>query len=400
MSIPKKLISKLVTTFLLTSLFTLVPFFVLANEDIPLDMNPELDMETSLQMQDAYYNGEEEMDVEVFKGRVLKQNEVDCGIATQEIEFRCFNYEIEVLSGEYEGEAVETMPIWINNEEDLFKESSTVYVSLSQDAQGEDLWVVESYSRETALLILGLIFVGLIIIITGVRGVTATLGLAISFATLYFFAVPRLNMGANFLLISIITLFVLLCASTFITYGLNTKSLVAFVSTFLGILLIATIGYFVISWLNISGTGEEASAMLFDTTQGVVRLSSVFLLSIVIGALGVLDDVTIGQASSMIEIYETDKSLNSNDLFRKTMNIGRDHIASMVNTLFIAYAGSSFSLVMLLAANNPDFRVLINTGFIVEEIVRTLVASIGLILIVPLTSFIASRMVVKVFKSA
>jgi uncharacterized membrane protein len=80
------------------------------------------------------------------------------------------------------------------------------------------------------------------------------------------------------------------------------------------------------------------------------------------------------------------------------MNVGKDHIASMVNTLFIAYAGSSFALVMLLSANSPDFRILINEGFIVEEIVRTLVASIGLILVVPLTSFIASRLVVKVLK--
>jgi uncharacterized membrane protein len=138
--------------------------------------------------------------------------------------------------------------------------------------------------------------------------------------------------------------------------------------------------------------------MLFDTTQGVVRLSWVFLLSIVIGALGVLDDVTIGQASSMLEIYDTNKNLSANELFRKTMNIGRDHIASMVNTLFIAYAGSSFSLVMLLSVNNPNFRILINTGFIVEEIARALVASIGLILVVPLTSFIASRIIVKVLK--
>jgi uncharacterized membrane protein len=290
------------------------------------------------------------------------------------------------------------MPTWVNNEDDLFEQGSKVYVSQMIDIEGEQVWTVESYSRENALLILGIIFVVLIIAITGIRGLTATVGLAISFLTLYFFAIPRINMGGNFLLISIVTLFILLCASTFVTYGLNIKSLIAFVSTFLGIVIIAGIGYLVISWLNISGTGEEASVMLFDTTQGVVRLSWVFLLSIVIGALGVLDDVTIGQASSMLEIYDTNKNLSANELFRKTMNIGRDHIASMVNTLFIAYAGSSFSLVMLLSVNNPNFRILINTGFIVEEIARALVASIGLILVVPLTSFIASRIIVKVLK--
>ncbi len=374
-------------------LLFLHPLSIFANEEIPLDMD-----QNTVQEDIQEINSQHQQEPEVYKAKILKQNEVDCGFVTEEVDFKCFNYDIEIIGGEYEGEVIETMPTWINNEDDLFKENSKVYVSQTKDVEGNEVWTIESYSRENALIFLGMIFVILIIAITGLRGLTATLGLVTSFCILYFFAIPRLNMGGNFLIISVVTILVLLCASTFITYGFNFKSLIAFVSTFLGILIIASVGYFVISWLNISGTGEEASAMLFDTTAGVVRLSWVFLLSIVIGALGVLDDMTIGQASSMIEIYDTDKNLNSNELFRKTMNIGKDHIASMVNTLFIAYAGSSFSLIMLLSANNPDFRILINTGFVVEEIVRALVASIGLILVVPLTSFIASRIIVKVLK--
>ncbi len=383
----------LLSVLTILSLFLLLPLPIFAKQEIPLDMDLDFDQEY---IQEINYQPQQEP--EVFKAKILKQNQIECGFVTEEVEFECFNYDIEILSGQYEGEVVETMPTWINNEDDLFKQNSKVYVSQTKDVEGNEVWTIESYSRENALIFLGIIFVILIVAITGIRGLTATLGLAISFCILYFFAIPRLNMGANFVLISVVTLLVLLCASTFITYGFNFKSLIAFVSTFLGILIIASVGYLVISWLNISGTGEEASAMLFDITAGVVRLSWVFLLSIVIGALGVLDDVTIGQASSMMEIYDTDRSLSSNELFRKTMNIGKDHIASMVNTLFIAYAGSSFSLIMLLSANNPNFRILINTGFVVEEIVRALVASIGLILVVPLTSFIASRIIVKVLK--
>jgi len=370
------------------------PSYASANEEVELDTTQEsLEQGVDLELES---NMEESQ--EVWKGEILEQKEVSCGVMTQDQEVKCFSYEIEILTGEYEGEVVETMPTWINNQEDLFEEGSKVYVSKTQDLEGEEAWTVESYSREGALLFLGIIFVVIIVLVTGMRGVSATVGLLISFFTLYFFAIPRMNMGANFLLISLATLFILLCASTFITYGLNIKSLIAFVTTFLGILIIASVGYIVVSSLNISGSGEEASAMLFDTTAGAVKLSSVFLFSILVGALGVLDDVTVGQASSMMELYETDRSLTSKELFKKTMNIGRDHISSMVNTLFIAYAGSSFSLVMLLSANNPDFRILINTGFIVEEIVRTLVASIGLVLIVPLTSFLASKIIVKVLK--
>jgi len=391
----RRILSKPVgTLFSLFIIFLMFPSYASANEEVELDTTQEsLEQGVDLELES---NMEESQ--EVWKGEILEQKEVSCGVMTQDQEVKCFSYEIEILTGEYEGEVVETMPTWINNQEDLFEEGSKVYVSKTQDLEGEEAWTVESYSREGALLFLGIIFVVIIVLVTGMRGVSATVGLLISFFTLYFFAIPRMNMGANFLLISLATLFILLCASTFITYGLNIKSLIAFVTTFLGILIIASVGYIVVSSLNISGSGEEASAMLFDTTAGAVKLSSVFLFSILVGALGVLDDVTVGQASSMMELYETDRSLTSKELFKKTMNIGRDHISSMVNTLFIAYAGSSFSLVMLLSANNPDFRILINTGFIVEEIVRTLVASIGLVLIVPLTSFLASKIIVKVLK--
>ena len=335
---------------------------------------------------------------EIYKGRIIKSNVVSCGEFTDVEDFNCLSYDVEILEGEYEGQLIETMPTWLQTSDGTFVDDSKVYLSLMQDYEGNDVWSVQSYSRENSLLFLFLIFVVLIIVITGIRGLRATIGLAISFLILYFFAVPRVSSGEGIFLIAVLTLGVLLVASTFITYGFNTKSLIAFVSTFFGISIIALLGYSVISWLNISGLGEESSAMFAESVVGGIQLSSVFLFSIVIGALGVLDDVTVGQASSMIEIYETDKSLSPNQLFKKSMNIGRDHIASMVNTLFIAYAGSSFTLIMLLSVSSPDFRVLINTGFVVEEIVRTLVASIGLILVVPLCAFLASRIIVRVLK--
>jgi uncharacterized membrane protein len=382
----KKVIpQKLTMIILLVGVYFLFPQFVFA-DDIQIEESP------------AQRTQGEQVEREIFKGKIIGQEKVDCGMIGGGGEIDCFSYKVEVLDGQRKGDIVETMPTWVTNEEALFKKGSKVYLSKTEDFEGEEVWTVESYSRESTLLILVGIFVFLIILITGMRGLRATIGLFISFCTIYFFAIPRINTGSNFFLISTVAIFILLCAVTFVTYGLNKKSLIAFGSTLLGILIILAIGYIVTITLDINGLGEEEAAMLLDTTQGAVKLSWVFLLSVVIGALGVLDDVTVGQVSSMLEIYETDKTLAPKELFRKAMNVGKDHIASMVNTLFIAYAGSSFALVMLLSANSPDFRILINEGFIVEEIVRTLVASIGLILVVPLTSFIASRLVVKVLK--
>jgi uncharacterized membrane protein len=333
---------------------------------------------------------------EIFKGEIIESKKVSCVGMSESDELKCISYEVRLFDEDYD--VVESMPTWVSNEEDIFKSGSKVYVSYMEDLDGELIWMVESYSRENYLLILLVVFVLLILVITGKRGLAASFGLLLSFLVLYFFAIPRINSGQNIFLISSFTIFILLFASTFITYGFNIKSFIAFFSSFLGILIITLLGYILIKTLHISGSGEEAAAMLHEGSGGTLRLSTLFLLSIVVGALGVLDDVTVGQASSMMEIYNTDRSLSSKELYRKSMNIGRDHISSMVNTLFIAYAGSSFSLVMLLSANNPDFRILINTGFVVEEIIRTLVASIGLILVVPLTSYISSKIVVKVLK--
>ena len=381
----KTFLQKPAIVILLVGIYFLLPSFVLAND---------LGIEESLSQ-----GGQEELVVrEISRGRIIEQEKVDCDMMGGGSEIDCFSYKVEVLEGQWKGAIVETMPTWITNEESLFEEGSKVYLSRTEGFDGGEVWTVESYSRETALLILTVVFIFLIILITGIRGLRATVGLLISFCTIYFFAIPKINDGSNFFLISTVAILILLCAVTFVTYGLNKKSFIAFSSTLLGILIILVIGYIVTTALDINGLGEEEATMLLDTTQGVIKLSWVFLLSVVIGALGVLDDVTIGQVSSMLEIYETDRTLPSKELFRKAMNVGKDHIASMVNTLFIAYAGSSFVLVMLLSANSPDFRILINEGFIVEEIVRTLVASIGLILVVPLTSFIASKLVVKVLK--
>ena len=122
-------------------------------------------------------------------------------------------------------------------------------------------------------------------------------------------------------------------------------------------------------------------------------MGGVFFVSILIGAMGVLDDVVMSQVSSIQEIYTANRSLNTLELYSKAMNIGRDHISSMVNTLFIAYAGSSFALVMLLTYNTEGFGNIVKTDVIAEEIVRTLTSSIGILMIVPISSLIAAKLI-------
>jgi uncharacterized membrane protein len=136
--------------------------------------------------------------------------------------------------------------------------------------------------------------------------------------------------------------------------------------------------------------GDESAFLLSSQMDGDINIRTLFLFSIVLGATGVLDDVVIGQVTSMNEIYQTDKKLSVSELYRKTMNVGKEHVASMINTLFIVYAGSSLPLVVLMYLSNRDLGTLVSIDMISEEIVRTLAISTSLLLVVPISTYLSS----------
>jgi uncharacterized membrane protein len=113
-------------------------------------------------------------------------------------------------------------------------------------------------------------------------------------------------------------------------------------------------------------------------------------VSIVLGASGVLDDVVIGQVTSMNEIYEANRDLTVSELYKRTMNVGKEHVASMINTLFIVYAGSSLPLVVLMYLSNRNIGTLVSIDMISEEIVRTLAISMSLLLVVPISTYLSA----------
>jgi uncharacterized membrane protein len=153
---------------------------------------------------------------------------------------------------------------------------------------------------------------------------------------------------------------------------------------------VSVLAWISLNILNINGLGEETAFLLSSQMDGDLNIKLLFFISILIGAVGVLDDVTVGQISSMYEIYEANTKLTSFDLYRKTMNVGKEHVSSMINTLFIVYAGSSLPLVVLMYLSNRDIGTLVSIDMISEEIVRTLAISMSLLLIVPIATYIGS----------
>jgi uncharacterized membrane protein len=141
--------------------------------------------------------------------------------------------------------------------------------------------------------------------------------------------------------------------------------------------------------IHLTGLGSEDAVILLQLSHVKIDVQGLLWAGILIGAVGVLDDVAVGQASTTFELKRANPDLGWRELFRRAMVVGRDHIASLVNTLLLAYVGASLPLFLLLAAQSPSLGVTLNREFLAEEIVRTLVGSLVLIAAVPITSLIA-----------
>jgi uncharacterized membrane protein len=176
-------------------------------------------------------------------------------------------------------------------------------------------------------------------------------------------------------------------------YGWNLKTHASVLGMIIALSITGLLSVFFVEFTRLTGFGNENALFLMQQTDNPISMRGLLLAGMLIGALGVLDDLVISQASAVFELHAANSSLNLRFLYRRAMNIGRDHVAATVNTLVLAYAGSSLPMLLLFTLNSGDYAMLANMSIISEEIVRTLVGSIGLFLAVPVTTVLASLLV-------
>ncbi|MCK4450632.1 MAG: YibE/F family protein, partial [Anaerolineae bacterium] len=220
----------------------------------------------------------------------------------------------------------------------------------------------------------------------GLRSLGGTL---FSLLVIFAFIVPQILAGRDPVAVSITGSIVMLAVSTYLVYGWNPKAHAAVVGMMLSLVLTGVLAWLFVGWTRLTGMGTEESIYLMMELGPGVKLRGLVLAGIIIGSLGVLDDICVGQASAVFELIKVNRDLDRMELFHHSLNIGRDHIAAMVNTLLLAYVGASLPLMLVFTIYQEPFRQRINREPIAEEIVRTLVGSIGLVLAVPITSLIA-----------
>jgi uncharacterized membrane protein len=257
-----------------------------------------------------------------------------------------------------------------------------------------DGWFIADYERSGALWLLLGIFVVVVVAAGGWQGMRSLVGLAFSLLIVVVFIVPAILAGSEPALVALVGAVAVMLVTLYLSHGVGTKTSVAVVGTTIALAITVGLGVWFIDAAVITGySSEEAVQAQFQIPD--LDVSGLVLAGLIIAALGVLDDVTVAQASTVYALHDTDPELSSATLFRTAMVVGRDHIASTVNTLFLAYAGASLALLVVFSTGGRPVGDIITSEVVAAEMVKTMVGSLGLIAAVPITTVLAATMAVR-----
>lgn len=271
-------------------------------------------------------------------------------------------------------------------------QSEKVVVAYEPSAPKDLQYSVTDANRKLPLTLLALIFAVVVVVIGRMRGVMALVALAISFMILNFFILPAILQGSNPLLVAVVGSSAIMLIALYMCHGLSARTSVAVVGTLLSLVLIGLLGSVFIDWAVLTGNTDDSTGLIHGLYPSI-DMSGLLLAGVIIGSLGVLDDVTVTQTSAVWELHEANPTMGRRGLYRAGIRIGRDHIASVVNTLVLAYAGAALPLMLLFSIAQSSVGTVANSELVAEEIVRTLVGSIGLVAAVPVTTALAALVV-------
>ena len=297
---------------------------------------------------------------------------------------------VKITSQNRNGEILNTEQPLTGPNAPSFKPGDKVKVSIFENPDGSKQTFITDFIRITPLYWLFGFFLLLVLIVGRRSGFGSVIGMGISFLVLFWFIIPGITAGQNSVWITLIGVLFILPATFYLSHGFNKKTTVALVSTFLSVCFTSLLALFFINAGKISGYANEQAGFIQVARGGTFDIQGLLFAGILISVLGILDDVTVSQASIVNQLRLELPKAKIMDIYKKAMNVGRDHIGSVVNTLVLVYTGASLPLLVLFTDNSIGFNEALNTEIVAEEVIKTLVASIGLVLSIPLTTLMAS----------
>jgi uncharacterized membrane protein len=252
-----------------------------------------------------------------------------------------------------------------------------------------DRYGFSDYERQRPLALLTVLFCGLVIITGRLRGLRALVGLALSLLIVIEFLVPAILDGRSAVGVALVAALAIMFVTIPLAHGLGAKGIAAMLGTAAALGLTAILASFAVDAVHLTGIASDESAYL-RAVAGTISLQGLLLAGMIIGALGVLDDLTVSQASTVIALRRANPALGTRRLIRTALDVGHDHIAATVNTLVLAYAGASLPVLLVFSIGGTSFGDALNSEVVAAEVVAMIVGSIGLIAAVPITTALAA----------
>ena len=329
-----------------------------------------------------------------YKGKVLEiisdaEEELKDGSAT-----RTQVLKVRITNGPFKDEIIE-----VKNSSDArsaynitIKEGQDIFFKLEFDDKGNIAGAyITELVRDSYLIIITILFIIILILVGRFKGFKAAIALALTIASVFFILIPLILKGINPVLISVLIGVAITFIALLIIGGINKKSFAAIIGTSLGILIAGVLAFIFGSLGSLTGFSSEEAVMLMYIPQEIdFNFRGLLFAGIILASLGAVMDIGMSISSSMLEVSKADTTIKKKDLISAGMNIGRDMIGTMSNTLILVYIGSSLPLVLLFMAYKIPFIDIINKDMIATEIIQALSGSIGLILTIPITVFVSA----------
>jgi uncharacterized membrane protein len=301
-------------------------------------------------------------------------------------------FEAVVNGGPREGERLTAQQIidtmWTIPLQEIDQGDDVLLIYTSYGPDSAKMWLMQEYDRSGTLIAVGVLFVVLLLLFGQRKGVGTIISLALTCLSIFMIFIPGIISGINIYLCTLIVCVYTVTVTLLLVNGANFKSLSAGVGTLGGILCSGLMFLFVDSFLKLTGMVDEDMVYLMNVnTESPLDLKAIIFASVLIGVLGAALDVGVSIAASLAEIQQINPAATAKDLIRSGLNVGRDILGTMSNTLILVYIGSSLPLTLLLVVYSNSLLELINRESIVVEILQAIIGSIGLLCTIPLTAF-------------
>lgn len=337
---------------------------------------------------DKYNKGTEYYEAQVTE---VTKEELKADQYIEKVELGYQNVRIKMLEGPYKDKEYEI----INNISRLYnfkvaKGTKVVACMYFNEGKLNDI-AITSYKRSHVLITLMALFILITILVGGFKGVKSILALIFTLICVIFLMMPLMIRGVNPMLSAILIAIISISITMTLVSGINKKTLAAITGTFIGVIVAGIIAYGFGKWAHLSGiTMEDSESIMYIAETTGLKVSGILFAGILVASLGAVMDVAMSISSSIFEIYDVNEKMTLKELFKSGMNIGRDIIGTMTNTLVLAFAGGSITTMILLYSANMWTTQLINLDILGTEVIQSLAGTIGIILTVPITAIISA----------